>query len=86
MIEAVPFVRVPVGWMRCVACSDYRRIPGQMWLGLTRGRSDEFVACPECKGTGQVPRYKHFDTRTGQEIDYEKPGQTFIYLGKHKGV
>lgn len=44
-----------------------------MWLGLKTNGTDDFVPCPECKGSGQVPRYKILDARTGEEIDYEQP-------------
>jgi len=77
-LEVVPFMTVPVGWMRCIACSDFRRRPGQMWLGYSHGE-DLFITCPVCKGTGQVERLKHLDVRTGQEIDYERPGQQFVH-------
>lgn len=80
-LQTIPFFAVPVGWMPCVACSDFRKRPGQMWLGYSKGGEDLFITCPVCLGKGEVPRVKHFDARTGQEIDYEKPGQTFIYLG-----
>jgi hypothetical protein len=80
-LEVVQFIAVPVGWMRCVACSDFRQRPGQMWLGYSRSGEDLCITCPVCKGTGQVERLKHLDVRTGQEIDYEKPGQLFVYLG-----
>lgn len=79
--ELVQFVAVPVGWMPCIACSDFRTQPGRMWLGYSGTGEDLTIECPACKGTGQVERFKHFDVRTGQEIDYEKPGQQFIYLG-----
>lgn len=78
-LEVVPFVRVPVGLMRCVACSDFRTQPGRMWLGYSRTGEDLTIECPECHGTGQVTRFKHIDVRTGQEIDYERPGQKFVY-------
>jgi hypothetical protein len=81
-LEIVPFVAVPIGYMRCVACSDFRKRPGQMWLGYNpRTHEDEFVDCPVCHGTGQVTRLKHVDIRTGQEIDYERPGQRFVQTG-----
>jgi hypothetical protein len=79
MTEIVPFIAVPVGTMRCIACSDNKRFPGKMWLGRNPVTgTDSVVDCPECKGTGQVPRYKHIDVRTGKEIDYERPGQRFV--------
>jgi hypothetical protein len=78
-LEVVPFVRVPVGWMRCVACSDFRTQPGRMWLGYSKTWEDLTIECPACHGTAQVERFKHIDVRTGQEIDYEKPGQHFVY-------
>lgn len=80
-LEVVPFVAVPVGWMRCVACSDFRQRPGQMWLGYTAvTHEDLFITCPACNGTGQVERFKHVDVRNGHEIDYERPGQTFVQV------
>lgn len=84
----VPFIAVPIGWMPCVACRDFRQRPGQMWLGYNvQTHEDLFIACPVCHGTGQVPRLKHLDVRTGREIDYETPGQQFLYLGTdHRGV
>lgn len=79
-LETVPFFAVPVGLMPCVACSDFRKKPGQMWVGYTSiTHEDLFITCPACKGTGQVARLKHFDARTGQEIDYERPGQRFVH-------
>lgn len=87
MDEAVPFVAIPVGWMRCVACSDWKERPGQMWLGYNvRTREDIAIDCPACHGAGVVTRLKYIDTRTGREIDYEKPGQRFTYLGEHAGA
>lgn len=83
-IEAVPFVAVPVGWMRCIACSDFKTQPGRMWLGYSRTGEDLTIECPVCHGTSQVARLKHIDIRTGQEIDYEKPGQRFEYFGEEK--
>ena len=78
-LEAIPVLQVPVGYMTCVACSDYKKKPGQMWLGYSSyGRGDDFIDCPVCKGTGQVERFKYIDARTGQEIDYEKPGQRYV--------
>jgi hypothetical protein len=87
-LEATPFVAVPVGTKPCVACSDFRQRPGQMWMGYSRGSHGEdlFITCPVCKGTGEVPRLKHLDVRTGKEIDYEKPGQRFVYLGTEPGA
>lgn len=80
-LEVVEYVSVPCGTMRCVACSDFKQQPGQMWLGYTKAGTDMLIACPACRGTGVVTRYKMLDARTGQEIDYEKPGQTFVQLG-----
>lgn len=82
-LEVVPFVRVPVGLVRCVACSDFRTQPGRMWLGYSRTWEDLTIECPECHGTGQVARFRYLDARTGQEIDYERPGQTFVYADEH---
>ena len=80
-IEVVPFISVPVGQMRCIACSDNKRHPGKMWLGINRHTHEDIVIdCPKCGGSGLVDRFKHIDVRTGQEIDYEKPGQKFINL------
>lgn len=78
-LEVVPFVRVPAGWMRCVACSDFRTQPGRMWLGYSRTGEDLTIECPVCHGTAQVERYRHIDVRNGREIDYERPGQKFVY-------
>lgn len=78
--EVVPFIAVPVGLMPCVACSDFRTQPGRMWLGYSRTGEDLTITCPVCKGTAQVQRFQHLDVRTGKEIDYEKPGQRFVYL------
>lgn len=81
-LSATPFVAIPIGWMPCVACSDFQKFPGRMWLGYNfRTHEDYTIECPVCKGTAHVARFKHIDIRTGQEIDYEKPGQTFVYLG-----
>lgn len=80
-VESIPFVAIPIGWMKCVACSDFRTQPGKMHLGYSHGE-DMVITCPQCKGTGQVERYQHIDVRTGREIDYEKPGQKFEYLGQ----
>jgi hypothetical protein len=86
-LEVVPFIRVPVGYMRCVACSDFRTQPGRMWLGYSRTGEDLTIECPQCRGTAQVERFKHIDVRTGLEIDYEKPGQKFVYADEpFKGV
>jgi hypothetical protein len=85
-LEVVPFVTVPVGWMPCIACSDFKKQPGKMWLGYSRTGEDLVIDCPACKGTGQVERFKHIDIRTGQEIDYERPGQRFVKTGAMKPV
>src|SRR5262252_6621157 len=77
-LEMIPFVTIPVGWMTCVACSDFKRFPGRMWLGVNRSGEDMTIECPVCHGTGQVTRVKHIDARTGEEIDYERPGQRFV--------
>lgn len=83
-LEVVPFVVVPVGWMKCVACSDFKQRPGNMWIGYSRGSHGEdlFITCPVCKGKGEVERFKYFDARTGREIDYEKPGQKFVHAAE----
>lgn len=78
-LEIVPFVTVPVGWMPCVACRDFRTQPGKMWLGYDRSGEDLSITCPVCKGKSIVERFKHVDARTGQEIDYERPGQQFVH-------
>jgi hypothetical protein len=77
-LEIVPFVTIPVGWMPCIACSDFKTQPGRMWLGYSRTGEDLTIECPVCHGTAVVERLKHLDARTGQEIDYERPGQTFV--------
>jgi hypothetical protein len=77
--EVVPFITVPVGLMRCIACSDYTRKPGTMWLGYHKYTGEDLtIPCPQCHGTGLVERFKCVDVRTGQEIDYERPGQQFV--------
>ena len=81
-LEVVPFVAIPVGLMPCVACKDFRTQPGRMWLGYSRTGEDLTIECPVCRGTAQVPRLKHLDMRTGREIDYEAPGQRFVYTGE----
>lgn len=81
-LEVIPFITIPVGWMPCIACRDFKRIPGRMWLGYSQTGEDLLITCPACKGTGQVERLKHVDARTGQEIDYEKPGQTFVHADR----
>lgn len=83
-LEVIPFIRVPVGLMPCVACSDFRTQPGRMWLGYSRTGEDLTIECPECRGTGQVARFKHIDVRTGQEIDYERPGQKFVHADEQQ--
>jgi len=81
-LEVIPFAVIPVGWMPCIACSDFKRFPGRMWLGYTRTGEDMTIECPVCRGTGQVERFKYVDVRTGKEIDYEKPGQMFVHATK----
>lgn len=56
-----------IGWMKCVACSDYKRKQGMMWMG-----GNEFMPCPACNGTGKVPKLQYLDVSTGREIDYEQ--------------
>lgn len=80
--ETVPFIAIPIGWMPCVACADFRTQPGRMWLGYSRTGEDLTITCPVCQGTAQVPRLQHVDVRTGRTIDYENPGQTFVYASK----
>lgn len=77
-LEVIPFVTKPIGWMPCVACSDFKTRPGRMWLGYTKGGDDLTITCPVCKGAGQVERFQHVDVRTGQPIDPERPGQIFV--------
>lgn len=84
-LEVVPFVKIPVGLMTCIACSDFKRFPGRMWLGYGRGGDDLTIECPVCKGTGKVERYKFIDVRTGLEIDYERPGQKFVEASDPNG-
>jgi hypothetical protein len=83
-LEMVPFMTVPVGWIPCVACSDFRTQPGRMWLGYSLTGEDLTITCPVCKGTAQVARFKHLDVRTGQEIDYEAPGQRFVHAEQYQ--
>lgn len=78
-LEVVPFFTKPVGWMPCVACSDFRTQPGRMWLGYSLTGDDLTIECPACHGKGIVERFKHIDARTGEEIDYERPGQHFVH-------
>jgi hypothetical protein len=75
MPQAVPVLYKQVGWMRCVACSDWPRFPGRMWLGKEPNGTDITCECPACNGRGEVPRFKILDALTGEEIDYE-------YFGK----
>jgi hypothetical protein len=70
-----PIAYRQVGWMKCVACSDYKRLAGRMWLGVNRAGIDEVVDCPVCNGTGQVAKYQVVDVATGKEIDYESFGR-----------
>jgi hypothetical protein len=75
-LEVVPFVRVPVGWMRCVACSDFRTQPGRMWLGYSKTWEDLTIECPQCHGTAQVERFKHIDVREpGRRSTTSGPGR-----------
>lgn len=71
-MEIVPFITVPNGYMPCVACRDFKRFPGRMWLGYTRSGADETVTCPVCQGTGLVTRLRYVDPRTGEDIDPER--------------
>jgi len=82
MKQAIPFVRVPVGWMPCVACSDFKKEPGKMWVGYDGIGGDLFITCPSCQGKGEVVRYKHISLHTGQELNTEAPGQRFVYTGE----
>ena len=74
-VEVIPVIYRQVGWMRCIACSDWPRFPGRMWLGKNPNGTDIFTECPVCNGTAQVPRYQTLDARTGEEIDYEGLGR-----------
>jgi len=75
-VVEVPVIYRQIGWMPCVACSDSRRLnKGQMWLGKNPNGTDLWTQCPECKGTGEVPRYQILDAVTGEEIDYEAYGR-----------
>jgi hypothetical protein len=47
-----------------------------MFVGVTRGGTDEFIVCPQCKGAGEVAQYQVIDAATGIEIDYESFGRT----------
>jgi len=71
----VPIIYRQIGWMKCSACSDSKRLTGRMWLGVNRAGIDEYAQCPECNGTAQVPRYQVVDATTGKEIDYEAYGR-----------
>lgn len=85
-MEIVPFIAIPCGWMPCIACSDFKTQPGIMWLGYSLTGADLTIQCPVCKGTGQVERLKHIDVRTGEEIDYERPGQKFVLISSEGEV
>lgn len=74
IIVEIPCLTRQVGWMRCVACSDSILRPGWMWLGVTRAGVDDWIICPECMGTSQVPRYEIVNALTGERIDYEAQG------------
>ena len=63
--------QVPDTWVRCIACSDYKRRPGQMWLGHTASGTDILIDCPACGGKGQVLRYKYVCPVTGKELREE---------------
>ena len=70
-----PILYKQIGWMKCVACSDNKCLPGRMWLGVNeRTGHDIQIECPECKGTQLVPKYKIVNALTGEEIDYENQG------------
>ena len=79
MRQMVLIKYIQIGWMPCVACSDQKIKPGQMWLGKNQDGTDIWCACVECQGTRQVPKYKIVDAVTGIEIDYEA-------FGRKKGV
>jgi hypothetical protein len=52
-------------------------------LGYNHATHEDItIDCPQCKGTGQIEVVKHYDVRTGLEIDYERPDQKFVYLGE----
>lgn len=81
-MEVIPFIAIPIGWIPCVACRDFRTQPGRMWLGYSRTGEDLSITCPVCKGTAQIEKLKHIDVRTGKEIDYERPGQKFVLVSE----
>ena len=66
-----PYTVIQCGWNKCLACSDSQLKPGHMWVGHNRAGIDEWITCPECRGTSLTPRYKYVDPATGREIDYE---------------
>ena len=86
MRQAVEVIYRQIGWMKCVACSDSKRLPGQMWLGLTKAGFDDFIVCPQCKGAAEVPKYQIIDASTGEEIDYEAFGRSRSDEPEHEGV
>lgn len=73
-----------IGWMKCVACSDFKQRPGVMWLGVSRIGVDETITCPVCKGTSQVPRYQVIDVATGKEIDYDEVSEQILKMEAEK--
>lgn len=66
------FITQQCGWLPCVACKDSKLRPGSMWVGHSRAGIDQWITCPECRGTAVVPQYRYYDPYTGLEIDYER--------------
>jgi hypothetical protein len=78
------FTRVENGRMPCVACSDSKHTrPGLMWVGKNqRTGIDEWITCPECRGEGFVPRFRHLDPFTGLDIDYEQQDRSLLLVDR----
>ena len=82
----VPIAYRQVGWMKCVACSDFRTRPGKMWLGVNHSTGIDIVTpCIECGGTARVPQYQVVDMTTGKEIDYEDPAALIMDIPSLNG-
>jgi hypothetical protein len=65
----------------------FARSPGACGSGTAAPGKISRSSAPPVDGTAQVERFKHIDVRTGQEIDYEKPGQKFVYADeKQSGI
>ena len=62
-----------IGWQKCVACSDSRTHPGEMWLGSVKG-AREYIVCPVCHGERRVPLVRYRDLQ-GREIEPERIGR-----------